>query len=74
MASLIIHNNTRRTAMEIIFLIARIVLGLYYLFNASNHFFQVKMMAGYAASKGVPAPEASVIVSGMLLFIGGPAF
>lgn len=60
--------------MEIIFLIARIVLGLYYLFNASNHFFQVKMMAGYAASKGVPAPEASVIVSGMLLFIGGPAF
>lgn len=73
MASLIIHNNTRRTAMEIIFLIARIVLGLYYLFNASNHFFQVKMMAGYAASKGVPAPEASVIVSGMLLFIGGPS-
>lgn len=59
--------------MEIIFLIARIVLGLYYLFNASNHFFQVKMMAGYAASRGVPAPEASVIVSGMLLFIGEPS-
>ncbi|MGB9773187.1 MAG: DoxX family protein [Bacteroidota bacterium] len=57
--------------MEIIFLLARIVLGLYYLFNASNHFFQYKMMAGYAASKGVPAAEGAVIISGILLLIGG---
>ncbi|MDO8550882.1 MAG: DoxX family protein [Ignavibacteria bacterium] len=57
--------------MEIIFLIARIVLGLFYLYSASNHFFQVKMMAGYTASKGVPAPKAFVIVSGILLLIGG---
>ncbi len=57
--------------MKIIFLIARIVLGLYYLFNASNHFFQLKMMAGYTASKGVPLPEVFVIVTGILLLIGG---
>ena len=57
--------------MEIIFLIARIVLGLYYLYSASNHFFQVKMMAGYTASKGVPASEVFVIVTGILLLIGG---
>lgn len=57
--------------MKIIFLIARTVLGLYYLFSASNHFFQLTMMAGYAASKGVPAPEAAVILSGILLLIGG---
>lgn len=57
--------------MKIIFLIARIVLGSYYLFSASGHFFQMKMMAGYAASKGVPAPEAAVIVTGILLLIGG---
>ena len=57
--------------MEIIFLIARIVLGLYYLYSASNHFFQVKMMAGYTASKGVPAPVVFVIVTGILLLIGG---
>ena len=57
--------------MKIVFLIARIVLGLYYLFNASNHFFQMKMMAGYTASKGVPLPEVFVIVTGILLLIGG---
>jgi uncharacterized membrane protein YphA (DoxX/SURF4 family) len=57
--------------MEIIFLIARIVLGLYYLYSASNHFFKVKMMAGYTTSKGVPAPEVFVIVTGILLLIGG---
>jgi len=57
--------------MEIIFLLARIVLGLYYLFNASNHFFQYKMMAGYAASKGVPLAEGAVIIAGILLLIGG---
>lgn len=57
--------------MKIVFLIARIVLGAYYLFSASGHFFQMGMMAGYAASKGVPLPEAAVIVSGILLLIGG---
>lgn len=57
--------------MKIIFLIARIVLGSYYLFSASGHFFQMKMMAGYTASKGVPLPEVAVIVTGILLLIGG---
>lgn len=57
--------------MNIIFLIARIVLGLYYLFSAGGHFFQIGMMSGYAASKGVPVPEVAVIVTGILLLIGG---
>ena len=57
--------------MEIIFLIARIVLGLFYMYSASNHFFKLKMIAGYTASKGVPAPEVFVIVTGILLLIGG---
>lgn len=57
--------------MKIVFLIARIVLGLYYLFSASGHFFQLNMMAGYTASKGVPLPEVFVIVTGILLLIGG---
>ncbi len=57
--------------MEIAFLIGRIILGIYYLFNASNHFMRLEMMSGYAASKGVPAPKLAVIVSGLLLVIGG---
>lgn len=57
--------------MEIAFLIGRIILGVYYLFNASNHFMQLEMMSGYAGSKGVPVPKLAVIVSGLLLVVGG---
>ncbi len=57
--------------MEIVFLIGRIILGIYYLFNASNHFMQLEMMAGYAGSKGVPMPKLAVLFTGALLTIGG---
>jgi uncharacterized membrane protein YphA (DoxX/SURF4 family) len=57
--------------METAFLIGRIILGVYYLFNAINHFTRLQMMSGYAASKGVPAPQLFVIVTGILLLIGG---
>ena len=57
--------------MEIAFLIGRIIVGIYYLFAATNHFTQLDMMTGYAGSKNVPAPKWAVIVSGVLLLIGG---
>jgi putative oxidoreductase len=57
--------------VETAFLIGRIILGIYYLFNASNHFMRLDMMTGYTASKGVPAPRVFVIVTGILLLIGG---
>jgi len=57
--------------MEIAFLIGRIIVGVYYLFNASNHFMRLEMMAGYAGSKGAPAPKLAVLVSGVLLLVGG---
>lgn len=57
--------------MEIAFLIGRIILGVYYLFNASNHFMRLEMMTNYAASKNVPQPKLAVIVTGILLLIGG---
>ena len=57
--------------MEIAFLIGRMILGSYYLFNASNHFMQLEMMTGYTKSKGVPAPKLAVIVTGLLLLLGG---
>ncbi|KPL84627.1 DoxX family protein [Thermanaerothrix daxensis] len=57
--------------METAFLIGRLIVGLYYLFNAGNHFFQVKALSGYAQSKGIPAPNIAVLGSGVLLLIGG---
>ena len=57
--------------MEIAFLVGRIIVGVYYLMMAANHFMQLEMLSGYAGSKGVPAPKLAVIVSGLLLLIGG---
>ncbi|MGC8878955.1 MAG: DoxX family protein [Anaerolineae bacterium] len=55
--------------MEVAFLIGRIIVGVYYLFNAINHFTQLQNLSGYAQSKGVPAPKLAVVVSGLLLLI-----
>ena len=56
--------------MAIAFLIGRIILGVYYLYSAVHHFMGIKMMSGYAASKGVPAPKLAVGGSGLLLLLG----
>ncbi len=57
--------------MDVVFWIGRVMVGVYFLFNAFNHFAQLDMMTGYAQSKGVPAPKMAVLVSGLLLTIGG---
>lgn len=56
--------------MVIAFLIGRIIVGLYYLMMAVNHFTKLDMMSGYAGSKGIPLPRLAVIVSGLLLLVG----
>ncbi len=57
--------------MAIAFLIGRIILGAFYMYNAVHHFMGIKMMSGYTASKGVPAPKLAVAGSGLLLLLGG---
>jgi putative oxidoreductase len=57
--------------MDIAFLIGRIIVGVFYLYSAGNHFFQVNAMSGYAQSKGVPSPRLAVLAAGVLLLIGG---
>jgi len=55
----------------ILFLVARLLFGGYFVFNALNHFTQTSAMTGYAQSKGVPAPKLAVTFTGLLLLIGG---
>jgi putative oxidoreductase len=56
---------------NIAFLVGRVIVGGFFLMNGFNHFAQLNIMAGYAKSKGVPAPELAVGGSGVLLFLGG---
>lgn len=57
--------------METTFLIGRIIFGGYFIFESWNHFRNIEELAGYARSKGVPAPRLAILGTGLLLFVGG---
>ena len=57
--------------MLYLFLLGRILLGGYFLQNAYNHFKNTDGLAGYAQSKGVPMAKASVIITGVMMLLGG---
>jgi putative oxidoreductase len=57
--------------MTAAFLIGRIIVGLYFISSGMRHFTHLKMMAGYAGSKGVPVPQIGVPASGLLILLGG---
>ncbi|ELY92605.1 DoxX family membrane protein [Natrialba taiwanensis] len=59
------------TGADLLFLVSRLLFGGVLAFTGLNHFLDVEEMAGYAEFKGIPAPTASVLLSGVLLLLGG---
>ncbi len=57
--------------MRSLFVLGRALFGGFFLYNAINHFQNREMLAGYAGSKGVTAPDVAVPASGALLLAGG---
>jgi len=57
--------------MIYLFVLGRVLLGLYFIMSGFNHFKNLKGMTGYAQSKGLPMPKEGVIVSGLAMFLGG---
>ena len=56
---------------SLVFLIGRILFGAVIAYMGLNHFLNTDDLAGYAEMKGVPAPRASVLLSGGTLLFGG---
>jgi putative oxidoreductase len=56
------------------FLVGRILVGCYYLQGAYHHFTALGPMSRAAAAHGVPAPEAAIIIAGLLLLVAGLSF
>jgi len=56
---------------DFILLLSRFILGIYFIFNAFNHFRNLNSLTGWVQSKNVPVPKLMVILSGILLLIGG---
>jgi uncharacterized membrane protein YphA (DoxX/SURF4 family) len=60
--------------MQVLFLVGRVIAGVYYLYNAANHFNMFGAtggLIGWTQSKKVPAAGPLVYVAGTLLAIGG---
>jgi putative oxidoreductase len=54
-----------------LFLLGRILYGGFFVMGGLNHFQNLGMMSGFTASKGVPSAKAMVILSGLLILVGG---
>ncbi len=57
-----------------IHILGQIIVGVYFIYNAFNHFRHTSDLAAYtasAASAHVPAPKVAVVGSGILLLLGG---
>ncbi|OEJ93908.1 DoxX family membrane protein [Streptomyces thermolilacinus] len=57
--------------MDILVLIGRVLFALPFLAFAANHLTKTQYMAGYAQSKGLPAAKPAILLSGLLLLLGG---
>jgi putative oxidoreductase len=53
-----------------IFLAGRILYALPLIIMGSNHFLYMSALVSYATVRSVPMPQASVIVSGLVLVLG----
>ena len=57
--------------MEIILFVGKALFSLLFISSGINHLKGADAMAGYAASKGVPAAKLMVQLSGLLILFGG---
>jgi putative oxidoreductase len=57
--------------MKAPFFIGRMLFGGFFIYSGIHHLRSYKSMAPYAESKGVPAPEAAVALTGIPMLIGG---
>ena len=57
--------------MDLIIVIGRILFGGFFLMSGINHFTKLEAMTGYAKYKKLPAAQLGVLISGLMLVIGG---
>lgn len=56
---------------DIVFFVGRLLYGGFFVIMGMNHFTKLGSMAVYASSKGVPIPKPLVLISGLLIVLGG---
>lgn len=59
--------------LETLFVIGSVLFAFLYIGAGIAHFKATEAMTGYATYKGLPAPKAGVLVSGLVFLLGGIA-
>jgi uncharacterized membrane protein YphA (DoxX/SURF4 family) len=57
--------------MKALFVIGQVIAGLYFINSGIAHLTKLEAMTGYAKYKKLPAAKLGVILSGLVLFVGG---
>src|SRR5674476_381941 len=57
--------------MPYLFILGRVLFGGYFIMSGYNHFKNLRMLTGYAKSKGVPMPREAVLLTGLMMILGG---
>ena len=57
--------------MDILLIVGRVLFALIFINSGIAHLTKLNDMTGYAQFKKVPAPKLAVIVTGLMLIIGG---
>ena len=57
--------------MDIVLVIARVLFALIFISSGISHLTKLEAMTGYAQYKEVPAAKFSVLLSGLMILIGG---
>ena len=57
--------------MDILLVIGRVLFALIFVNSGMAHITKMQAMTGYAQFKKVPAPKLAVIVTGLMIIIGG---
>ncbi len=57
-----------------IVILGRIMFGMYFVISGISHFKDRKTLTGYADSKKVPMAHLLVLVTGVMLLVGGLGF
>lgn len=57
--------------MDIVLIVGRVLFSLLFISSGVAHLTKLEAMTGYAQYKKVPAAKLSVIVTGLILIVGG---
>jgi uncharacterized membrane protein YphA (DoxX/SURF4 family) len=61
------------TAVDVVFLIGRILFGVLFVYSGFGHFAAGEAMQGYARQQGAPAPSVTVPLTGVVIIVSGLA-